>query len=64
MKIELLLCFVNIWILKMANNAALYKGGKWTKWVYNATSNEKKEFCDKMMGPLYVKVVFMYIYFY
>ena len=24
----------------------------------------KKEFCDKMMSPLYVKVVFMYIYFF
>ena len=23
----------------------------------------KKEFCDQMIGPLYVKVVFTYIYF-
>ena len=23
----------------------------------------KKEFCDQMMGPLYVKVVFTYIYY-
>ena len=29
-----------------------------------ATLNEKKEeFCDQMMDPIYVKVVFTYIYF-
>ena len=63
MEIELWLCFVNIWILKTANNATLYKGGGNGPNGQEMPHRMKKEFCDQMMGPLYVKVVFTYIYF-
>ena len=39
----------------MADNVALYKGGKWTKWAFYATSNEKKRVCDQMMGSVMLK---------
>ena len=30
---------------------------------YEMPHQMKKEFCDQMMGPFYVKVVFTYLYF-
>ena len=38
---NMIFCFVNILVLKMAYNAVMYKGGKWTKWACNAIFNGK-----------------------
>ena len=39
--VHTLFCFVNILVLKPTYNSVMYKGGKWTKWAFNAIFNGK-----------------------